>query len=488
VGSVIAGSKNVNPIFSVLLVFFCSSRIFNLLSQFPPVIGGDSISYRPSKDFPNFISSYWPETLWGGTNRSILPVTFFHIFPNDEVRFLAMAFISLIGWTYFIYALQSFLQYRNVRSYITNICIFFVVTLGLSPSVTSWNKIIYSESLILTSGIISFGLYFHSFTIKSRYQGVNYGTLVTLAFLISISRTSLIPLFVMLVLSRSIRFYRAPRKPLKVFITLFALLGFISVYLQNNREYFEENGLNRELISISYYISTDNPNAGSFLAFLRNESDIPKCVTLPEAPILSNQQYEWSLPNAKKCPELLKWSQTNFYLITLSWALHNPAPFFAYIYNFFWASASHPPLFSEQSPIPAGFSELISSYSASVAIPNRPGNFSYLGYRFEPFAFFLLMTFSLWIINFKKKPPNSKTKIKKYSIPDISFAGLLVFALLSVVIGIYLLPTTSLEVYRIASPAWNLARVVVFISLFLQIDRFITLTKLDAARLTKKKY
>jgi hypothetical protein len=258
----------------------------------------------------------------------------------------------------------------------------------------------------------------------------------------------------------------------------------VSTYQSSNNNYFEKSGINRELISFSYYISKDNPNAESFLSFINQKRDLPECMSLPIQPLESNQQYGWSLPLAKECPDVLKWSRHNFLKLVLGYNLKNPAESFSYYYFSLWKTAHHSPIFVENSLLPKSINGLFFPEESSIVeIPNSNQLNSSQTVKYDPLLILLVFLTGSAIVNRKLETRRLENSQKPSTGSPTSQLLTLTYSLIiGVISGIFLLPTTDLEFYRIASPLWITARTLAVIAFALQLNTFLMRFKTSTPR------
>lgn len=456
------------------LILLCTGQVSVLFTQFPAYVGGDTISYRPISPPPTSIPEnvYWPQTLWGDSTRGLLPVGFYHFFFSDNARMIAQSAVSLISWSllgFSFYILCCVERTRNLHL----ICILFILLIfALSPEVTSWNKILYSESLAISTMLVGISLLI---LYKYRRKKLLFFLLYLFcSFLTFTARPSYLLILLAVLPILVFRYF----KEVSIFVrmpSIAFLLIIIFAYQSNNNQYWSERLWSREMISISYYISQDNPHADSFIPLVNGDTEKPLCVPNVDSPLTANQQLVWSLPfNFQKlCPEASDWASTRFYPILFNWWRTEPKDALNTYRLAFISSLRSLPLFDQVTPVPQFIHGLfLPSVDSQVMYPDVYNN----GPDTQPRPFYdpLFLTVAIFLSVFWKQ---SAVKLNNLKGLVSSFHFLLLGAIVAWLFGIIAIPGPPREVYRLAVLPELLIRMLIPICLI-----FYTFRNLSASK------
>ena len=434
-------------IFFWYLFLLCVGRVSVLFTQFPAYVGGDTISYRPISPPPTSIPEniYWPQTLWGDSTRGILPVGFFHLFSSDNARMIAQSAVSLASWSLLGFSFYVLCRAERTRNLHLIFILLILLIFALSPEVTSWNKILYSESLAISSMLLGISLLI---LYKYRRRKLLFFSLyLCCSFLTFTARPSYLLILLAVLPILVFRYFEEvsifARIPLVAF-----LLIIMFTYQSNNNQYWSERLWSREMISISYYISQDNPHADSFIPLVNNDAKKPPCVPNVDSPLTANQQLVWSLPfNFQKlCPEASDWASKRFYPILFEWWRSEPKDALNTYRLAFISSLRSLPLFDQVTPVPQSIHDLfLPSVDSQVMYPDIYNS----GPDTQPRPFFdpLFLTVAIFLTVFRRQ---GAVKIKNLNSLVSSIHFLLLGALAAWLFGIVAIPGPPREVYRLA--------------------------------------
>jgi hypothetical protein len=473
------GSSKIS--FQIFLGSLVFGRIVNLISLFPAYVGGDSISYRPIGVPPTSIPSlsYWPETLWGKGTRGLLPVGFFHFLPSDELRMIGQSLISILAWALLGWIVFQLRSSNLVSEKIYRFLLLFICLFSLCGEVTSWNKIIYSESLAISFFVISIALLLRILYF-AQLRKIIMVLWVFANFLLVTARPNFILVFVTVIIFLFYKNYLGAFR--STFFTTLAIFSLITSYSyeKSNSDLWTTHNWSHELVAISYYASADNPHADSFVPLVNESPGKPICVPKLTGPLPSDQQLLWSLPFNfnNTCIAARQWSQGAFWPMVFKW-WHNSPKDAADTYRRALIAASRQlPYFDQVVPVPAIISNSIFPFTdAQITLPDsyHSGSDRQPKVSFDPIVIYILVAFFAWFAGRKRKSFNNPTK------PPTSLLGVLIAyivgSVLMLISGILLTPGPQREVYRHA--------VVPFISLRLLIGIFAIINAVNLYETTK---
>jgi hypothetical protein len=455
-----------------------------MASQFPAFIGGDSISYRPLGPHPSFLPpfGYWPDTLLGSSVRTILPVGFFRIFQTDNERMIAQGLVSIAAWCFLLYGIDRwsarFAAYSATRLLLVSVVFVF----GLSPQITSWNKIIYSESLSISLTVVLLSICMLIYSRNGASSKREIGLMSFLTFLVLTTKSSAFPLF--LIFLGSILFLQfrnkiRMRRFSLVAIAVTLLLSFL--YIQANNGYWYKYSWGRELVTVSYYASEDNPGASSFISILNADPAKPSCVPSISKPLTANQQMLWSLPFTfkKTCLQARVWAKDRWLILIAKWIASAPRDAVNTYGRGVISATRESPMFGEISPLPGPITELIFPQTdSSVWLPDtyNQGPDRQARLSFDPLALYLsgIVILLYTLRNRRKpKPPRIQSSQETLNTRNIKFLLSTLFgAGASVVLGVFIIPGPPREVYRIAVIPMSVMRLIAIVSVILLFDMY----------------
>lgn len=435
---------------------FCTSlligRLIVLSTQFPAYVGGDSISYRSVGVSPDSIPSlaYWPEVLWGKGTRGLLPVGFFNLFPSDNTRMIGQSIVSLLAWIFLGLVLNRIRSKKLIANVLYRGLLLFTLSFALTAEITSWNKIIYSESLSLSFFVVNFALLLQfSFLPQNRKMYFVFWALTS--FLIVTGRPNYFVFFIILVLfliaHNHENFWRTK-------FALFFMISTISLsfaYEKSNSDYWTEHNWSHELIAISYYASDDNPHANTFFPLVNDYPGKPDCVPNISSPLPSDQQLMWSLPFnfQSTCIEARKWSKQAFLPLILDWWVKYPIEAMDTYRRAIVAASRQLPLFEQLVPLPSFINGLIYPVvNSQVILPDsyHTGSDRQPKITFDPIFMYIFLILTLYY--FRRR----YFKNQKVSEHIAYFQKLLVAyiaaSIAMLISGVLLTPGPQREVYR----------------------------------------
>lgn len=467
-----------------LLVVFIALRLFSIFAQWPAFAGGDSVSYRPLVPQPPELNyfKYWPETLNGGSFRSILPVGFFHLFPNDGARMVAQSIVSLICWAFLISRVATWASELNTFK-VTKVMLPLIVTiLGLTPLITSWNKIIYSESLAFSVTCVLFGMLMESLKPNQRLSVTNSIVYSMLIFLLVTARPNLIIFGLFFSLSLCLIAIKSNRKKATalIVIALLAISNVASLYYLNLQDKTWSKSISRELTTISYYASQDNVNATTFIQVLNADRSRPSCIAPLAAPLESGKEMLWGMNFGELgkgyCPDAVKWGSKSATKLLVTWMVKYPKEALVTYRYALIESTRFADYFGMITPLPAPLIEMIYPQTdGQIALwdkldqgPSREPHRS-----FDPIFLYLSILITTPFIlrersNGIRKLPKIKSLFHSSSVAGLIFLG----ALGSLLIGIITIPGPQGEVYRMGVIPWAILRIMILMSLTYQAPNF----------------
>jgi hypothetical protein len=445
-------SLDLDKIFKLFSWILILGRMAILITQFPAYVGGDTISYRPIFPAPTSIplNTYWPQTLWGNSTRGLLTVGFYHFLPSDELRMVGQSIVSLFAWWYFGKVLKSLsirfsLSILKLVSLLATLAVF-----ALSPEVTSWNKILYSESLAISFFIMSLGLLCQHLFGKHKMKYFLF--LIITDFLLITARPDFLFYAMATFTALSLIAFRGKSRIKFTYAILSSILVSSSIaYVIVNDNYWAKNLWSRQLVSISYYSSQDNPHAQSFIQLMDADQSRPICVPKLTQPLTSNQELVWSLPfNFKRtCPAARSWSEKRFLPLLFQWWLKHPLDALDTYRHAFISSLRELPLFDQLSPLPTFAHDLFfPNVNNQVMYPDAYNNAPDAQPRFFFDPLLLILVFmSYFMFNWIKSPR------KKQDFPQkiiVSFTAISLVLFITWILGIILIPGPPREVFRIS--------------------------------------
>lgn len=472
VNSTISMRYSNQQLIKFILYVFVVLRILTLVFHWPAFVGGDSISYRSLNPQPEELSyfKYWPETLWGGSFRSIFPVLFFHILPTDNIRFLGQSILFTISYFLFLNYMYKYLNTFLKSDYIKFSIIILLTTIGLSPQVVSFEKLIYSESTTLSLLFLLIVLFF-KVKVDSKLNPKTFIFMNLLIFLIVTAKPNLILVAFfsyLFILKELLEFRTIIRYFFVSFIFVNLLLTTFYLNLQNKTW---SQTINRQMTTISYYLSQDNINAASFIKVF-NDSNKPECLVDIEVPFESGKQMFWGidLNRSQTCPAGQLWITKNWLNLIFEWQWLYPLEAVNTYRTAVISSARFAQYFGTTSPVPMVLNSLVfptvdstvafwESYNTSG--PSRePRN------NYEPVYFYLAIILVLFVVNVKP----GLSFISKSTTVKIALLFTLEF--LSLFANIFLIVGPPGEVYRMSFIPWLMIRITSLVVLAFIIDAY----------------
>ena len=444
-----------------------------MIFYWPAFIGGDSISYRSLNPQPEELSyfKYWPETLWGGSFRSIFPVLFFHILPNDNFRFVGQSVLFTVS--YFLFLKQIYKYFNTILKfeYIKFSLILLLITIGLSPQVVSFEKLIYSESTTISLLLFLITL-FINIKINSKLDTTKFILMSILIFLIVTAKPNLIfiAFFSYIFILKELSKFKSIMK----FTFISFILGnfFLTIFYLNLQNKTWSQTINRQMTTISYYLSQDNINAASFIKIF-NDSKKPECLFDIEVPFESGKQMFWGieLNQSQACPAGQEWISKNWLDLIFEWQWRYPSEALNTYRTAIISSSRFVQYFGATSPLPLTLNSLVfPTVDSTVAFwesYNTSGPSREPRSNFEPVYFYLALVIVSLAINVR----SGFGFITKSTTVRITILLLLEF--LSLFANIFLIVGPPGEVYRMSFIPWLMIRITSIVTLGFLLDTYL---------------
>ncbi len=427
--------------YSLFLYIFIFIRLINFISSFPVKVGGDSISYRAPaipQELPWYISpfEYFPNALWGGAQRPALPVTVFFFAGSDTFILVLLTFISIFSWLYLAKTLYKlYFSDSSVRRQLLFFIAFIVIS--CSPEVLVWNRLIYSESLALSS----FAIFLASSLDLVNKSSKNYRDLtIWTVSMFFVATTRIDQMFIAFISVFGIFFLRKFKSSFSKIHKLVAALTLIVILLYNFSAVKSwDSQVSRPLVTLSYYLSTDSSLSTEVVEFLNTETNIPECARIPKV-YPGGTQLEWSLPFKKTCVEAISWAEETVPKMYLYLVSNHPAEFMQQLTRTVIAGSRYYPYLSGISSLPEPLHNLVfPSFSRTHDIDAyevRPGVNSF--FTFEPL--FIIAFLAIFIAQ----------KSRKHLSEAVLLWGVAISLSLSWLATASLLPGPDSESYRLA--------------------------------------
>jgi hypothetical protein len=306
-----------DPVVRAILAAFAVVRLLEVATG-SPTLYPDSVGYRVRGHFLDFSL-----TSLGG--RSVRPwgvTAWMALWPSDEAIVLAQTALAVLVWSALALTVATGVRRPAARRLVVTV----LLVLACTAQVASWDLAILSESVSISTGILTLAAAVRF----ARAPGWSRAVPFLLAALwFTMTRPNVFP--VLLMWAVALLVVGLIRRQVLVGAVVAGLLVAISAYgyAYNLRadpawEASTQFGVSRTVVAYAYPISQNGPVAEAVIAALRR-SDAPSCM-IPATPrtVSDHGTTRWVQNTVRSCPGMQAWANAHWNHWWTSWLLNHP--------------------------------------------------------------------------------------------------------------------------------------------------------------------
>ena len=305
--------RTIDPFLAVALVAFAIVRLTSV-ARTTPAVFPDSSGYRSGfRDF-TLVS------LTGGQPRPWGITAFMALWPGLDSLTFAQAVLGVVAWSFLAVEVWLLLS----RTLWRRVAVVLVLLLGLVPAVVGWDAAVLSESLSISTGILSLAALLRAIR---RPSGWSIALLVGLSLWFTMTR----PLTLIVVLAwGGVALVLAAISPrarvawLLGAVLLIAEAGYSYAYNQaTDNAWVAVSGHSRTTAAYAYNIGF-NPVGDDVLVSVR-ASDAPRCmIPAAQADVARHGTTVWVNKTVAECPQMETWATANWGSWWRRWLVQHP--------------------------------------------------------------------------------------------------------------------------------------------------------------------
>lgn len=312
---------NCDPVAGAALGTFALARLLSSVLT-PPLTSAAQIpdmgTYRAPHGFLNFsLTSFTGDAVrpWGVT-------VWMALWPESRTLVLAQTTLAILAWACLAIVLSGGLARLALR----RLLLVTVLLLGSTASVIGWDSAILSESVSVSTGLLSLAALIALARRPSPGRAVRF---ILLALWFTMTRPNYFPVLLAWAVVAAVMMVRTSRRRLWGFVAvgLVAMSAYTVVYNVNSDDAWRRTlfGFSRTTAAYGYAVGSTDPVARQVLADLRR-SDAPRCM-LPARPedVGVRGTYRWIQDTSARCPQMDVWASAHWRTWWANWLATHPS-------------------------------------------------------------------------------------------------------------------------------------------------------------------